>query len=683
MRRRAAPFVFVLAVLTLVGWQARCGPRSVVSARLDQACEPRPVTAPGEGFFTDVTVTAGLKSAEPVAGSRAHPRVAFADIDDDGWDDIVAHNMFPGVRAGTERFEHLIWRNNHDGTYSDWSEESGLRDVQAAFFAFGDVDGDGDTDVFAGLDILDHPEPGQTHSLWLNEGDGTFVRKEASGVEKSLGADQQGRQIYGAGNAVFADFDGDADLDLFLGNGNTGSTGYLTRNQLFLGNGDGTFTDASSRLGGNRATLANGSMACDFDDDADLDLFVSVYGVSNDGGRNMLFVNDGTGKFQNRATELGVDALPGGNYWRADLEHGRLAEPGKRAGQYIGGNGFGVDCPDIDNDGLLDILMADIAHSTELPPGYRGWPQEEIDAANYTRRWADPSQLLLNLGSDEGWAFANEWLDRGLPYNEGDIDSAAADFDNDGRLDIVVSRDKKYEASYSTYDQLGWLGLYHQQADGTFAAVAQESGINHEEDPTVSQRMRGSGVVNWSDIDHDGDLDLLVGGGPGSTSGHLFRNDIGQANDWLAVRVLGGDGVNRDGIGTRVTVQRESTVLTREVKASRGTYNSTDTRVLHFGLGDMPCDYRLAVRWPDGREYAYDAATVGRNHWLTVWPDGRLEVEGQAPVTPQPTELPTVVLPTAALPTAVLPTAAPDPTSTTGPERTDAYLPACGRGWRR
>mgnify|MGYP001121495286 CR=1 FL=1 len=236
--------------------------------------------------------------------------------------------------------------------------------------------------------------------LFLNLGNRKFV--DISGCS-GIDSVSDGRA------GVFADFDNDGDLDLFVGNGNTGSTGYLMRSQLFLGNGDGTFVDASSRLGGsgNKPTLANGSMACDFDGDADLDLFVSVYGVSNGGAQNALWRNDGTGTFTDEAVSAGVASLPGGNYWRQDTDYGRLAEPGKSPGKYVGGNGFGVDCPDIDNDGRIDILQADISHSTTIPPGYRGMSQAEIDALNYTRRWSDPSQLLRNLGAGEPLAFAN------------------------------------------------------------------------------------------------------------------------------------------------------------------------------------------------------------------------------------------------------------------------------------
>ena len=154
--------------------------------------------------------------------------------------------------------------------------------------------------------------------------------------------------------------------------------------------------------------------------------------------------------------------------------------------------------------------------------------------------------------------------------------------------------------------------------------VYKRQGINAPTDPEAAARMRGSGNINWSDYDRDGDLDLLLGGGPGASSGHLFRNTIGQSNDWLQVRVVGdGATVNRDAIGARVTLRwaadGAATIgspageqITRQVKAGRGTYNSTDTRVLHFGLGARD-NRRLGIRDAHAvEETRIDAHAVAR-----------------------------------------------------------------------
>ena len=178
------------------------------------ACDVTPVQAPGPGAFVDVSAASGIQAGNFVPNPATpipindHSRLAFADLDGDGCDDIVAHDLFPNPKAGIP-FTHVVLKSNCDGTFTDISAASGLANVQAGFFAFGDVDNDGDEDCFAGLDI---PLPGLASSLWLNDGTGHFTEKAASGLEGTAGDTV-------AANAVFADFNRDAKLDVFVGNG--------------------------------------------------------------------------------------------------------------------------------------------------------------------------------------------------------------------------------------------------------------------------------------------------------------------------------------------------------------------------------------------------------------------------------------------------------------------------------
>ena len=93
------------------------------------------------------------------------------------------------------------------------------------------------------------------------------------------------------------------------------------------------------------------------------------------------------------------------------------------------------------------------------------------------------------------------WAEHGLPFNEGDVDGALIDFDNDGRLDISISRDKKYEKSYTELDQKAWFGLMWQRADGQFTSVGVQSGINAPE-VTISLTQSAAGAVALSHYDH-------------------------------------------------------------------------------------------------------------------------------------------------------------------------------------
>ena len=565
------------------------------------ACVQTPLTEPGEDFFTDISAASGITKNNFVESPATpipindHSRLAFTDIDGDGLDDVVMHNLYPNAQKGVP-FEHLVFLSDGHKGFRDFSDESGLRGVQAAFFSFGDVDNDGDQDCFAGLDIVLGKE---TSTLWLNDGKGHFTKKEGSGVEKAkLTA-----------NGVFADFDGDAHLDLYAGNGGTSDA---VPDQLFLGNVDGTFRDASSNLSARSSQPTNGVVACDYDDDGDQDIFVSHYGVSIGKGWKTLWENDGAGNFTDVAKDRGFNALAGGNYYLASTSHGTMPQPGDAA-SYIGSNGFGIDCQDIDGDGHRDIWLATISHTVD---------------SDESRKWSDPSQLLINKGAAGGFGFDNQFLAKGLPFNEGDIDAAAVDFDNDGRVDLSVSRDKKYEGNYTTPDQKSDFGLMHQNEDGTFTSVGLVSGINARAEGDTTDRMKAGQNLAWSDVDADGDLDLLVGGRDNGGKGRanfLFENTIGQKNGWVGVR-LHGDGVktNKDAIGGRVTVTAGDRKWVREVKSSRGTYSSSNSRALIFGLGAAGCganstaEVAIDVRWPNGELTHLEPGSFGLNRYLTI-----------------------------------------------------------------
>ncbi len=558
-------------------------------------CEAKPLQQPGATSFVDISAASGIQvnnftpnpaTAIPI---NDHSRLAFADLDGDHCDEILAHDLFPNPKAGIP-YTHLVFKNNCDGTFTDVSQASGLADIQAGFFAFGDIDNDGDQDAFAGLDI---PLPGLASSLWLNDGTGKFTKAAGSGVEGAIGNTA-------AANAVFADFNGDAKLDLFVGNG---QTSYAVADSLYLGNGDGTFSNASSKLSGSPASPSNGSTACDYDNDGDLDIFVAVYGVSLGGAQNILWNNDGTGAFTNVAVETGFASLATGNYFIGATGMGRNPEPNKGPGAYVGSNAFGLACEDVDRDGDLDLAVSSISH-----PG-----------GDYSRTWSDPSVLLLNTGATGGFKFENAWLDRKLPYNEGDVDLSLVDFDNDGLLDVGLSRTDKYETGYTTETQRGWFGLMHQQADGMFNILDRTVGLTDEDH---GPGMKGAQNHAWSDIDRDGDLDLLVGARDqgGGRANLLFRNDLGNQHHWLAIAVQG-DGVHvtRDAVGTRVTLTfADGRKLIREVKTSRGTYNAMDTRLLYFGLGDSDCNYTAEIRWPDGTLKSIPAIDLGVDHQTVI-----------------------------------------------------------------
>ncbi|HAN30584.1 MAG TPA: hypothetical protein DCQ06_03210 [Myxococcales bacterium] len=619
-------------------------------------CQPGQDQSPVGPFFSDISVESGIQVGNYVQNpSKAvpindHSRLGFVDINGDGLDDIVTHSLFPNPKAGVP-FEHLIFVNQGDGTFGDFSAESGLRDVQAGFFAFGDVDNDGDQDCFAGLDT---PLNGVTHQILLNDGSGRFTAKPASGVETLPPV---------AGNAVFADFDGDAKLDLFVG---MGHTSYSMKNHLLMGQGDGTFTLASNQLSDPSQQPTNGSVACDYDNDGDLDILVSNYGVSVASGHNKLYRNDGGGQFSEVAEEAGFAYQATGNPWLESKGDIVGDEPSPGPTGYIGGNGFGLDCADVNGDGFLDVFATAISHP---------------NVGDYKRKWSDGTMLLY--GKPGGGGLKYQVATGVIPFNEGDVDGATVDFDNDGRLDLSVSRDKKYEKNYDTDDQKAWFGLLRQNAGGYFESLGLSSGINAPDAKTLASldpcssdsdckaagetclvkrcrtacsqssecsggeichtggfckivvRMKNAQNHAWADIDADGDMDLLVGGRDtgGGRPNFLFRNDIGQQTHWLQLRLLGdGVKVNRDAIGARVVLRWPGgRSLLREVKSSRGMHNSMDSRWVHLGLGAEGCNYTVTITWPDGKQHTFKASELApRARYDLSYPDA-LKVWKQTP----------------------------------------------------
>jgi hypothetical protein len=562
----------------------------------EAVCTPRAPVTPEADFFTDISEESGIQlgnfDPDPPEGTviNDHSRLAFADINGDGFDDIVMHSLFPNASSGVP-FEHLVFLNNGDGSFSDHSDASGLREVQAAFFAFADVDNDGDQDIFGGLDL---PSYGSYRSqILLNDGSGVFTQVADSGVDESTSV---------AAAAAFGDFDSDGNVDLFVGNG---SVSYRGTDKVFFGNGDGSF-ETSSALNSPPARPTNGAVVCDYDGDGDLDILTASYGVSVDNGHDSLWRNDG-GTFTDVGTTVGYAALLTGNSYLSETGHGEDPEPGASPSTAVGGNSFGIDCADVNGDGRMDVLKTAISHA---------------DSWDYSRLWSDPTALLLGQDDD---TLSNAWSDLGLPFNEGDIDGALVDFDNDGRLDISLSREDKYEDRYPDEEQHGWFGLARQLEDGSFVSLGLVSGINDLSLEHEFKRMKRAQNHAWADIDHDGDLDLLIGGRDkgGGRPNFLFRNDIGQDNDWLSISLEGdGEAVHRDAFGARLQLSWDGGSITREKKSSRGTYNSEDTRWMHLGLANADCQYSLSIRWPDGTEVEIDPELLVERSFVSIrYPD--------------------------------------------------------------
>ncbi|HTJ84523.1 MAG TPA: CRTAC1 family protein [Polyangiaceae bacterium] len=562
--------------------------------------------------FADKTEAWGLVG---IAGGR----VMSGDVDGDGYPDVFVHSFTPNVReqkgSGTH-YLYLLKNEPKDGGgrhFVDRTYESGfaapadgstteLKSSQLA--VLGDVDNDGDLDVFSGtysdVPAADPPTPADLDrsEIYLNDGTGKFALVPESGVEF--------KTPRRTSSATFVDVDNSGTLDLFVGVHYTAS-GTLQAPALYLGNGDGTFADVTTAWGVNaqkRATF--GVASCDVDDDGVRDLMMASYARGPnvlyqmkaesgppyvDVGVSSTMAYDDDQAYQDNQNFLcwctvhGTDPACAGAAdplvqcpTPADSAWSMVSETKP---ERLGGNTFTLLCSDITGDGKMDLYEADIAH---------WWAGESSDKSN----------LLVGAHDETGIHF--ERTDRaasglevphvGVDWNEGGIVAAAADLDGDARQDIILGT--------SDYpDQFSWI--YHQKDDGTFEELGDKIGLHH---PCAVG-------VTVADFDRDGDLDVVVASGTArdcaeiwSTNEiHLYENGASDGDKgWLAIRLHGsGAGAsNTAGIGAKVEVEAGGVTQTQQMTGGYGHFGLANDSVLFFPLGDCTRASKITVTWPDG-----------------------------------------------------------------------------------
>lgn len=611
-----------------------------VSVLLPLACQPSPgpaeptlppaichtptAWAAGEPAFRDATSAFGLDAvgAEGV-------RISAVDIDGDGWTDLLVRRG--GVRqddfaAGTR---HTFLLKNDRGTFVDITESSGLLATRLSsalgrageVVALGDVDNDGDLDVYTGLTTSDPAKSlGETSEVMLQEEGFTFSFAPRDSALRRPG------DIDVPAGASFLDFDLDGALDLFVPQHNyTPASGGVTflGDRLYRGKGDGRFEEVSAERGlttedwldtsvindGRAHSRAWGAAACDLNDDGLPELLVPSYGRSPNHLWQARASEDGV-RYDNRSVASGYAydddfSWDGNQFARCYCESNRGSEgcadvpapaigctqPNWSHGQdrqpfRLGGNSGATLCADLDNDGDIDLLTTEIRH----------W---------WAGSGADGSEVLLNdrddsdeIGGDVRFTRPSDAaLGLAVPHtsaswDEGHMSAAVLDFDNDGRLDVYLGGS----------DYAGNRGrLYHQVTalDGaplSYEEVAPEDGVDH---------LRSHGVA-IADFDRDGDLDLVAGHSHARCDGEcyptqqirLFENVVGDQGNFVQL-ILEGTTANRAAIGARVRITAGGVTQTRAVGGGHGHYGAQDDLVVHAGLG-AACEAEVEIRWPDG-----------------------------------------------------------------------------------
>jgi len=479
---------------------------------------------------------------------------------------------------------------------------SQLPEDMGAGLAWGDFDRDGDDDLFlvaAGGALTADPSEWAPCILYENLGDGTFA----------LVTGFPDLRIVGMG-AAWGDADGDGWLDLAV-------TGY--RSLFLLRNRDGVF-QIDETLPSPDGYWAAPSWA-DFDQDGDLDLYVTGYvryeeptpgealkssqqygaavpytlnPASFEPERNLLFKNDGSGRFEEVAAELGVDNPAGRSLsalWHDWDDDGRLD---LYIANDISDNAFFVNREDGFSDSSLESWIADYRGAMGLAAG--DWNRDGDDDLFVTHWVAQENALYDSLLADtatEGKTPLLVFSDKAVPLGLGQIalplvgwGVGFADFDADGWLDLVVANGSTLENEDvpKRLKPQKLLLMWNQQGR-YFHDLAPASELLSRPDV-----RRGLAV---SDYDLDGDLDIATLSLDGGVQ--LLRNEM-QTGHWLELRLR--DRSGGEAYGARVVVRAGQVEHRRSVTFA--SYLSQDSATLHFGLGAAPAVDSIEVRWPDG-----------------------------------------------------------------------------------
>lgn len=509
--------------------------------------------------------------------------------------------------------------------HSSGTRSSLLPEDMGSGAGFADVDNDGDIDLY----IVNIPGPftpnatrntGNTNALYRNNGDGTFTD-----ITSTAGVGHQG---YGMG-CVFADYDGDADLDLYLTN--------YGENVLYRNNGDATFTDVTEVTGVGCELWSTGAAFADVDGDTDLDLYVCNYVTydlekleqmkeeSLQSGKpvpsalnphvfepqdNVFYRNNGDGTFTDATNEVGIAAAGGrsmqaifsdfdndndldlyvandtsDNYVYRNDGSGRFTDVSAASWAADFRGSMGLTAGDYDADGDMDLFMShwvdeenalyrnllkEAAGSQQSAVG-----KEPFVAESQHIRFVDESYTAL-LAEESikqiGWG------------------TSLFDYDNDGDLDIFVTNGSTFQELSRPEVLIPQADmLFQNNGDETFTDVSQGVGI-------AALPIRVGRGATFGDYDNDGDVDIFVVNNHAPPT--LLRNEGGNRNNWLQIKLVG-SGTNRDAIGAKIQVKTADHTQIREIYAG-DSYMSFNSLIAEFGVGNATQIETLQVTWQNG-----------------------------------------------------------------------------------
>jgi len=503
------------------------------------------------------------------------PGCAFLDFDNDGWMDIFLVNSGPSDFWKPARpVRNALYKNNRDGTFTDVTEKAG---VSGAYFGMGVAVGDYDNDGWPDILVTSY---GQC-ILYKNNHDGSFAD-----VTARAGVATPGWTT----SAVWFDYDNDGLLDLFVcsfvdysgvrklacGNNQIGKNYYCvprlfrpTASFLYHNNGDGTFTEVSKGTAIARALGKGlGVVATDINNDGRMDLF-----VANDTVQNFLLVNRGP-------------APKGGWNWEEiALQAGvGYSETGRPR------SGMGLDAADINGDGWQDLFVANVDH--EMFSVYLNNKDETFRDVAASDGVARATRLL------SGW---------GMKY---------FDYDNDGAIDLFMANGHPDDMIDLYSMQVHYrepLLLFHQGADRQLHDVTSQAG------PVFSKSFAARGLA-VGDYDNDGALDVLIGVNGGAPL--LLRNNAARGNNWLGLK-LEGKHCTRDAVGAKIYWTAGGQKRFR-LKNNGGSYLSSHDPREVLGIGAATKIDELEIHWPAPSRQVDKFGNLPANRYIHIAEGGAL-----------------------------------------------------------